>query len=161
MANNIFILPMDDRPCTYNFPKQLAEISGANVIIPPKEIMGNLDKVADTKKIVSLLVNKRYVTAGAGNVQFTFTQHGIDFLDTLKEQTPLNKTAITMNINSNNNSSTIDNSIKDNNNITNSHNTNLEHKEGWFKRNVHFIYYTGKVLAAIIGAIILVVALFY
>lgn len=38
---------MDDRPCTYNFPFQLGKIYGAEIIIPPKEKMGNLKKIAD------------------------------------------------------------------------------------------------------------------
>lgn len=43
----ILILPMDDRPCTYNFPLQIGNIYGAEIIIPPREKMGNLEKIAD------------------------------------------------------------------------------------------------------------------
>lgn len=47
---------MDDRPCTYNFPKQLAEIHGAKAIMPSKKWMGNLEKIADIEKISEFIL---------------------------------------------------------------------------------------------------------
>ena len=55
---NFLIIPMDDRPCTYNFPKQLGEMYGANIIMPSKLAMGNLERVADIKKIQALIQAK-------------------------------------------------------------------------------------------------------
>lgn len=60
----LVVIPMDDRPCTYNFPKQIAEIYGAQVIIPPKEWMGNLEKIADIEKISSLLLSNNENISG-------------------------------------------------------------------------------------------------
>lgn len=49
----ILIVPMDDRPCTYNFPYQIGSIYGAEILIPPKEKMGNLEKIADREFLVN------------------------------------------------------------------------------------------------------------
>ena len=48
---NFLVLPMDERPCTYNFPKQLGEMAGAKIYIPPREILGNLEKIANYKEL--------------------------------------------------------------------------------------------------------------
>lgn len=49
----ILVVPMDDRPCTYNFPYQLGNIYGAEIIIPPRNKMGNLNKIADKEWIIN------------------------------------------------------------------------------------------------------------
>lgn len=48
----ILVIPMDDRPCTYNFPLQIGKIYGAEIISPPKEKMGNLKRIADRAWII-------------------------------------------------------------------------------------------------------------
>lgn len=58
----IVIIPMDDRPCTYNFPKQIAEIYGSKASLPPKEWMGNLEKIADIEKI------SKFISENIGNI---------------------------------------------------------------------------------------------
>ncbi|MEK7433195.1 MAG: DUF4127 family protein, partial [Cyanobacteriota bacterium] len=52
----ILIIPMDDRPCTYDFPKQIAEIYGSEVLIPDKNFMGNLERIADRKEISNFIL---------------------------------------------------------------------------------------------------------
>lgn len=41
------VLPLDDRPCTYDFPRRIGAIAGAEVLLPPREAMGNLERPAD------------------------------------------------------------------------------------------------------------------
>jgi hypothetical protein len=55
---SILVLPMDDRPCTYNFPKQLGAMAGVNLLIPPREMMGNLEHPADRKKLAKWVLAK-------------------------------------------------------------------------------------------------------
>ncbi len=49
----ILVIPMDDRPCTYNFPLQIGQIYGAEIIIPPKDRMGNLEKIAEREFLIN------------------------------------------------------------------------------------------------------------
>ncbi len=48
---DILVLPMDDRPCTYDFPYQLGQMYGANIIMPDKNLLGNLERVAEPQKL--------------------------------------------------------------------------------------------------------------
>lgn len=38
---NIVVLPLDDRPVTYDYPRWLGQAAGLNVILPPREWLGN------------------------------------------------------------------------------------------------------------------------
>lgn len=104
----IIVIPMDDRPCTYNFPKQIAEINGTHVVIPPKEWMGNLEKIADIKKISDLLLNNNENISGLVVASDTLAYGGLipsrrnydtfekttknfDVLKKIKEQNPASK----------------------------------------------------------------------
>lgn len=51
----ILVIPMDDRPCTYNFPLEIGNIYGAEIIVPPKDKMGNLEKIADRNFLINWL----------------------------------------------------------------------------------------------------------
>ena len=43
----IAVLPLDDRPVTYDFPQRIGAIAGAEVLLPPREYLGNLERSAD------------------------------------------------------------------------------------------------------------------
>lgn len=43
----IAVLPLDDRPVTYDLPARIGAIAGARVLLPPRELLGNLEQVAD------------------------------------------------------------------------------------------------------------------
>jgi hypothetical protein len=43
----IAVLPLDDRPCTYDFPARIGAIGGVEVLLPPRELLGNLERIAD------------------------------------------------------------------------------------------------------------------
>ncbi|MDB5102122.1 MAG: hypothetical protein JWM80_6543 [Cyanobacteria bacterium RYN_339] len=45
--HRIAVLPLDDRPCTYDFPARIGAIGGVEVLLPPRELLGNLEKLAD------------------------------------------------------------------------------------------------------------------
>lgn len=51
----IAVLPLDDRPCTYDFPARIGAIGGAEVLLPPREAMGNLTRNADRKVLAAWL----------------------------------------------------------------------------------------------------------
>ena len=46
----IGFLPLDSRPCTYDFPVQLAKQAGAQVILPPKGFIAEYKDVSDTAR---------------------------------------------------------------------------------------------------------------
>lgn len=49
---NIIVVPLDDRPVTYSLPVEISLINNdVNIISPPRDLLGNLDKYADTDKI--------------------------------------------------------------------------------------------------------------
>jgi len=50
-AVSFVVVPMDDRPCTYNFPQKLGLIYGAEMLLPDKSILGNTTRIADRTKI--------------------------------------------------------------------------------------------------------------
>ncbi|MEB3329306.1 MAG: DUF4127 family protein [Candidatus Sericytochromatia bacterium] len=41
------VLPLDDRPVTYDMPARVGAIAGAEVLLPPRELLGNLVRSAD------------------------------------------------------------------------------------------------------------------
>lgn len=43
----IAVIPLDDRPVSYDLPARIGAIAGATVLLPPRELLGNLEKVAD------------------------------------------------------------------------------------------------------------------
>lgn len=45
------MVPLDDRPCTYRFPEELAKIGGIKLLLPPHAWMGNFNRSGDTSKI--------------------------------------------------------------------------------------------------------------
>lgn len=44
-------LPLDERPCNYNYPEYIGKISGMNVKSVPRELMGNFKNPADVEGI--------------------------------------------------------------------------------------------------------------
>ncbi|GIW22647.1 MAG: hypothetical protein KatS3mg068_1654 [Candidatus Sericytochromatia bacterium] len=53
--NNILLIPLDDRPCNYDFPIKLAKIADCNLIIPDKNLLGNIFRVGNRKKIYKFI----------------------------------------------------------------------------------------------------------
>ncbi len=43
----IALLPLDDRPCNWLFPQQLAPIAGCELAVPPRELLGSFDAPGD------------------------------------------------------------------------------------------------------------------
>jgi len=39
-VKKLAFIPLDDRPCTYIFPQELAEIAGVDLICPPRDLLG-------------------------------------------------------------------------------------------------------------------------
>ncbi|MDE7296909.1 MAG: DUF4127 family protein, partial [Clostridia bacterium] len=55
MKKKIVMLPLDERPCNYDYPSMMP---GANyeLKLPPKEYMGDKKRPADTDKIAKWLL---------------------------------------------------------------------------------------------------------
>jgi len=47
----IGLLPLDERPCNFKFPKYIAKIAGVELRLPPKEILSKKRTIADLKGI--------------------------------------------------------------------------------------------------------------
>lgn len=47
----IAVLPLDDRPVTYDLPAHIGAIGGATVLLPPRELLGNLERSADREAL--------------------------------------------------------------------------------------------------------------
>lgn len=47
----IMYIPLDERPCNYEFPRMIIDISDIDMIRPPKEILGCKKKPADVDKL--------------------------------------------------------------------------------------------------------------
>jgi hypothetical protein len=41
VPSRLALLPLDDRPPTYCFPQRIAEIAGVELLLPPRELLGN------------------------------------------------------------------------------------------------------------------------
>lgn len=52
----IVMLPLDERPCNYNYPSMMPKTE-YELILPPKQIMGNKKIAGDTKKISEWLLD--------------------------------------------------------------------------------------------------------
>lgn len=48
---NILFLPLDERPCNYDFPRMIVEGTGYSLLMPPREILGKKKKAGDTEAI--------------------------------------------------------------------------------------------------------------
>lgn len=54
----VLYIPIDERPCNYEYPQYLAGISGeVELIVPPREYMGCLKEPADIKEIWTWIFN--------------------------------------------------------------------------------------------------------
>lgn len=58
MARKILYLPLDDRPCTYGFCKELSSLVDFNIIMPPITYMGKFLRTGKSKKISTWLRQK-------------------------------------------------------------------------------------------------------
>lgn len=47
MTYRLVVLPLDDRPVTYDLPARVGAIAGASVSLPPRGLLGNLERPAD------------------------------------------------------------------------------------------------------------------
>lgn len=53
--NKTIYIPLDNRPCTYQFPAKIAEIAGYQVILPPRDNMGDVTKACKLSRLDSWL----------------------------------------------------------------------------------------------------------
>ena len=51
----IGFLPLDTRPCTYDLPVQLARLAGAQVLLPPRGMMGSYKEASPTEELARWL----------------------------------------------------------------------------------------------------------
>jgi hypothetical protein len=51
------ILPIDDRPVTYTFPQMVARVAGVTVTTPPRNLLGSLQKPANTEALGEWISN--------------------------------------------------------------------------------------------------------
>lgn len=54
---SIALFPLDNRPVSYLLPKQIADFSGVNLILPEKKYLGNLNKGSDLDCLEKWLIN--------------------------------------------------------------------------------------------------------
>ena len=58
--NKIALIPIDNRPVCYCLPKQIADITNEfELFLPPRELLGDLVKSADTKALMDWLENQK------------------------------------------------------------------------------------------------------
>lgn len=55
MSEPVLLIPLDDRPATYDLPRAIGAIAGLEVVAPPVELMGNLERPADCEGLVAWL----------------------------------------------------------------------------------------------------------
>lgn len=58
MKKKIVVMPLDERPCNYDFNQMLAKDTDYNVVVPPMDIMGQKKIAGDTDKLLSWLTNE-------------------------------------------------------------------------------------------------------
>ena len=63
---HIVILPLDDRPVNYDYPRLLAAIAGVEVELPPREWLGNPWRGSQHEKLVEWLKTNRIIS-GCGH----------------------------------------------------------------------------------------------
>lgn len=56
--NEILLVPLDSRPVCGEMVQELGKLGGINVILPPKELLDNYKKPADTNGLYQWLANK-------------------------------------------------------------------------------------------------------
>jgi hypothetical protein len=57
LMRSLAVLPLDDRPCTYDIPARVGAIAGARVLLPPRELLGNLTQQADRQALGAWLLD--------------------------------------------------------------------------------------------------------
>ena len=55
MNNKLALLPLDSRPCNLKFPVKLAAAAGSEIVVPPKELMDDFKKPANTAGLIDWL----------------------------------------------------------------------------------------------------------
>ena len=49
--SKVIFLPLDERPCNYIYPEYIGKISGFDLCIPPKSLMGKFKQPADVEQL--------------------------------------------------------------------------------------------------------------
>src|SRR5690625_5001069 len=52
MAKVVYI-PLDESPCNYKYPQQLARMTDLKMLAPPKSILGDMKKPSDVNKLLT------------------------------------------------------------------------------------------------------------
>lgn len=101
----IILVPLDDRPCNFKFPVQIASSRGIEVITPPKEYLGSYNDPGDPEKILywldevsgeadSAVISSDMICYGGlvasrkNTVHLDDALRRISFLDGLKNKNP-------------------------------------------------------------------------
>ncbi len=63
MAAHIMLVPLDDRPVTYQLPRLLGRIAGVDVVTPPHALLGNYLRFGDPDAIVAWLNSSKPATS--------------------------------------------------------------------------------------------------
>ena len=53
----LLLVPLDDRPITYTYPQMVAAVAGQEVIMPPRAMMGSLQKAANSQDLINFCQN--------------------------------------------------------------------------------------------------------
>ncbi|OAK67407.1 DUF4127 family protein [Lederbergia galactosidilytica] len=56
--NKIMYIPLDERPCNYQYPQLLAKMTELELLVPQKSILGNMKKPANIDLLVSWMEQK-------------------------------------------------------------------------------------------------------
>lgn len=51
-GSTVGLIPLDDRPCTFEFPMRIAEIAGVDIATPPRELLGRFLQPGDPDAIL-------------------------------------------------------------------------------------------------------------
>jgi len=54
----VSLLPLDDRPVTYLWPQMLAKVAGVQADVPPRAILGSLERSADTDSLTDWIAKQ-------------------------------------------------------------------------------------------------------
>ena len=72
----ILFIPLDDRPPCLQFTKQMGKIGYADLITPPKELLGRFTRAGDTDKIIDWLKTQDLKTFAAAIISLDMVAYG-------------------------------------------------------------------------------------
>lgn len=73
--SRIIIVPLDERPCNYNYPRQLGEMTIHEVVLPPHKLMGYKKRSADIENLQNWILGEAS-NASAIIISFDMIMYG-------------------------------------------------------------------------------------